>query len=886
NEGVDYNNIGAVYKTAGQWQKAIASFDNAYEIAKEVGNRRDEAIALNNRALLEKLTGYTEAALKDYQAALALYREVGFMEGVATTLIGLADMDTDNYQYQAALEKLLQAKDIYEKQGLVFQLARIYVQLGELYKKTVRPPTTTRDLVFEDDEITVVSLDISSDEALRISDEYFAKAEKIAERYSLNNLLWKAFQGRAFVLKQSGDFVKAEQLYEKAINMVLSMKGFEENSELLLNYLKDKDDLFTEAIDVCNSLYHQTQDESYLRKQMEYDEIYRNEIVKTNMQMANIEYTDPEKRSLFDSMKQLDAQRKKADKAAQAAAVAAEAPKSSKAAKIASEQAQEESKLLKEQFEKYLAELKENYPQETIMFDSAYKVVLKDLRETLKDDQAIIQYIPLDDKLLIFVLTKEGIYKETVNKPYMDLAKLISKDFIGVTIEHFGHFTKISTIKREECSEQCLYDQSTKQLLELTDILYNPIQKYLKQKNRLNFITSKYLSYVPFSALIIGEVPEERNEKGNIIKVRRPKYLIEEKVISYVRLSFLDKAFNKSNIHFNRNTISIGNPDHIIMTKTLGNIPNAEMESNSIKSIINKYSPNTSFANFVNINAKKDNFIKAISDNKYGIMHFAAHGVPFSEVIFTQKGLINKIKNSKKITEEDRKNFQLFVKYTQQIFTNNSHFNGFLLLAAEENDLKKNADIDLELQKLLNLDKTEFESNYIKYIESLTNNNTGLLTIRDIVNMNDDLFSEAYLVLLSACNTAVTFTPKVLASTDYDLVTGYTELSKKDYDLINQEMKTLGWTPGIDETCFVDIFMYKNFQYVYGTVWFAHDESSSQIMQYFMENLYSGNSADPPEALAQAIRMYLEVKAANINKDDFHIPLHPFYWAVGNIFGI
>jgi CHAT domain-containing protein len=774
-------------------------------------------------------------------------------------------MDTDNYQYQAALEKLLQAKDIYEKQSLVFQLARVYIQLGELYKKTVRSPMTTRDLVFEDYEITVVSLDISSDEALRISDEYFAKAEKIAERYSITNLLWKAFQGRAFVLKQSGDLPKAEKLYEKAINMVLSMKGFEENSELLLHYLKDKDDLFTEAIEVCNSLYQQTKDESFLRKQMEYDEIYRNEILKANMQMGNIEYTDPEKRSLFDSLKQLDAKSKKADKAAQAAAFAAEAPKSSKATKIALEQAQQESKLIKEQYEKYLSQWKATFKNDSVMFDSEGKIDINALKRFLTDDQAIIQYIPLPDKLTIIVITKESIISVEKEVSTNELEKLIRNDYIANSIEKFG---RIEPNKTEEADK--LYQETMDQLIRMSELLYIPIQQHLVGKDRLFIVTSKFLSYVPYNALIIG-----------IVDNQRPKFLVEEKVISLVRYSFLDNALNNISKSYNKNIISLGNPQHTIMSSVLGNLPGAEAESAKIKNIVENHAQNLLFKNFIRNDARKETFISEIQNNKYGIMHFSTHGVPFSEIIFSNKKFQNYIDKPEEKKLKTLKKAKINKAYNDKIFTNNSHFNGFLMMSADENDLKKGS---LSLNDLLAMDEENFNANYMDYINSL-DTDSKLLTIKDIISMNDGLFSEAYLALLSACNTAVSFTSKVIASEDFETSSEYADLDDDDIKTIPKEMADLGWTPGLDEVCFVDIFMRKNFQYVLGSLWFLPDASTALIMEYFMVNLLSGESKDPPEALTEAMRTYLNYVSTG-GKVSYIKPLHPFYWAGGNIFGI
>ena len=871
NEGVDHNNIGAVFKTAGQWQKAIARFDLAYDIAKEVGNRQDEAIALSNRALLEKLTGFADAARRDYQRALDLYMEVKFMEGVAGALTGLAAMDVDKSDFVSALARLTTAREIYEDQGLVFRLPMVYVQLGLLYQGAARTERRSRDLVFEEDE-PPAQIEIERPEALKLADEFYAKAETISETYSLRQFLWKAVQGRAGVAKEMGDLVKAEALYAKAIEIVLSIKGFEENSELLLYYLVDKEDLFTDAIEVCNLLYKQTNDQALLEKQMRYDEIYRNEVIKANMQMSNIEYQDPAKRDLFDSMKALDAQFKQASKASQQASLAAQAPKPSRAAVKAAELAQVEAKKLEGEYEKHLAQWKTNYPEDSVMFETISNVDLASLKSKLLDNQAIIQYIPLENELIIILVTRDGLTLTSVGVKYNQIVKLVTKDFLVDYILGFKSEDKQVLEKLDQFAIEIL--------TELTSYLYDPIKDSLNGKDRLFIITSKYISYIPFYALIL-----ENNQS-----LTRPKYLVDEKTISFTRLSFIDRIFQEKP-EINRQLLSVGNPEHAILKGVLGNLENAEKESIEVINLAS--SANINAENIITQDATKENLMKKLDNNKFGIMHFATHGMPYSDAVTSKIEMQRAIElNKDKPKQKKSHSLKFIVKYFDQIFPNNSHFNSFLYLSADEDYITRNTE---KMQEIIAMtDEAKFQESFNKFFENI-NEDSGLLTIKEILSLSENYFSEAYFAILSACNTAVSFVPKAFRAEDQieDEETGDTSNNQDTnsqgdnykIELIELNKKTayeLGWSPGVDEICFVDVFMRKNFQYVYGTLWFADDDASGQIVSSMMKNVLSIDPKDPPEALRASILEYLENPPKNLES---WLPLSPYYWAIGNIFG-
>ena len=824
NEGVDSNNMGLVYKNAGKLNDATSYVDTALTIAREVKNRRDEAIALSNRALLSRMNGKNEDALKDYTEALAIYREVKFSEGEASTLMGLARLEmVTSKNYPSALEKLTQAVAIYEKLDNPGFLAEAYGQLGYLYQHVATPKRKTRDLVFEDTEATIVEMKPA--EALAKSVEYYAKALPLAEKTGRKEMHWGALHGLAFAAKENGNLPRAEELYAKAITVVLSMKGTEENPDLLLDFLRDKDDLFAQAIDVCAKLYQQKKDPALLKKQMEYDEIYRNEVLRANMKMASLEYADPAKKALYADIVQLGASKKKAE----AAAAAARASKSD-AAKSESLIADKDASAVAREFEAKLALWKKQYPQDAVLFDSVATVDTVKLQGMLGPKQAIIQYLPLEDALIIMTITKESVEMTSVVVSYKDLAKLIRDEFIAKNIEGFGHGAeKLPTGEPNICfnNEGVCYEAMIVQLHQLYQYLYAPVAAKLKDKPDLYIITSKYLSYVPFTGLIV-----EKREAGS------PHFLVEDKTITLSRLSFLQQSLGAPKKQQSGNDIiAIGDPKHDALEVVLARLEGANAEADRAAQAV---APPAVATVMKGEDAKKSAWLNKVKESPYSIFYFATHGVPYAEIQYDsariRRGVKSALGKRDTVSGKPIGLLQSFLSFYDTTFQNKSHLNGFLFMAYP--------------------DGTE----------------SGILTLREILELPDAVFKNASLAVLSACNTAVSYSPKVVKNAD---VQG--DLDSKE---AAKELAAAGWSPGVDQVCLTDTFMKKNFRNVYGTLWFADDAASSFIMSNFMMNL---KTHDPAKALREAQLKYLRNPPKRDEPTDY--PLHPYFWACGNIFG-
>ena len=269
-----------------------------------------------------------------------------------------------------------------------------------------------------------------------------------------------------------------------------------------------------------------------------------------------------------------------------------------------------------------------------------------------------------------------------------------------------------------------------------------------------------------------------------------------------------------------------------------------------------------------------------LQNNKYEIVYFSTHGMPYSNVVSTlalfEKSLEKKHLDFDKYvtdyraikTDAEREAFKQKDKYF------NKQYKWFRLKETRHTNLMSNS----PLNGLLYLSSNQGDDSMIKDIPS---DRDGLLTIKEVLELPNDNFSATKYVILSACNTGVTYVSNAMAQ-------GLDEGDSLTSEEAKAEMEKLGLLPGVDQVSFVDTFMRKGVDNVYGTLWFVDDAMSSELLTRFMTNLKdTEHYPDAVAAFNQAQRsIVLESEAGKTVVADYYlIPAHPFFWAPGAMFG-
>ena len=848
-EGIDHNNLGLVYKAVGSHQDAMRQVEQSLAIAREVKNVRDEAIAIVNRALIYRIAGKLNEARADYREAMKLFEQCGFQEGTAGALLGIGRMEAlADKNYALALENYQKALDIYTKLSLPRGRAETLLQLGEVYKYTSSPGRTTRDLVF-DDEPTLPQ--IEPGKAIEQSRTYFTQAMEIAQQLQSKEMIWSANQGLGYADLREGKLEEALRHYMAAIDIVTSMYTSLESVELLGEYMAGKEDLYSEAQEVCAALYEKTKNKKYLDLQMKYAETLRNEVQKASAALVQMKFENKNKQAMYEKLNALGRQQVKAVRAIPLAmTLPMDATPEQKAEKALSDKAITEQKAvsqkLEDDYKKLLAEWEKKYPEDKMIFQSSSRVDTAMIQKNLEPGWIALHYIALHSKLLINVIQKDNVDCVSVDVSKNEIDNLIKNKFLVGYIEN-GYGRKTRFAQGEEHKD--LIDVCNT-LHSLYSYLVLPIKEYLEGKNRIYFISDGFLAQTPFASLVSS------------IENGVPNFLVEQFDIGYLRPSFIE-AFNrpirKGKI---RKLLAIANPDNknFWMPALPGTISEIATINSQLK--VDKIEKDIAFdQRKITLDEIKKNFpdiaeqvspteswlTAKMKDNNYEIIYFATHGMPYSDTYITKQRTEEQQK-----TGTLKKNQEKFLKMVNNSLNQQSPFNGFLYLSSNHGDDITKGPIPEERD--------------------------GLITIKEIRSY-DGAFDNTRYIILSACNTGVSFVPKSLAENADETLYSNSNVDK--------ELISSGLLPGVDQISFVDTFMSRGIHNVFGTLWFADDKITSELMSRFITNLVEqGNSPDAVGAFSSAQREIVTMgKRGEQVVEGYSMPQHPYLWAVGAIFG-
>ncbi|WP_413164559.1 CHAT domain-containing protein [Capilliphycus salinus ALCB114379] len=134
-QGAILTNIGVLYGEVGQYQKALESHQQAFAIAQQLNDLKKQGEILNNMGAIHKKLNQNQEALNLYKQALEIleqFQDVGWKATILTN-IGLNYAELE--QYQKAIDSYQQALTFAEQDSNRITEGRIYNNLGLVYSK-------------------------------------------------------------------------------------------------------------------------------------------------------------------------------------------------------------------------------------------------------------------------------------------------------------------------------------------------------------------------------------------------------------------------------------------------------------------------------------------------------------------------------------------------------------------------------------------------------------------------------------------------------------------------------------------------------------------------------------------------------------------------------
>ncbi len=126
--------LGFLYDLKEQHLVAIDFYNQALQIARELGNKEEIATNLANIGKIQTLQGYYKEALQNMEEALAIDREFGDEAVIATDLNTIGRIYEAWGMFDKAVEYLEQAQEIDARLNRIDRVAIRYSSLGLVYK--------------------------------------------------------------------------------------------------------------------------------------------------------------------------------------------------------------------------------------------------------------------------------------------------------------------------------------------------------------------------------------------------------------------------------------------------------------------------------------------------------------------------------------------------------------------------------------------------------------------------------------------------------------------------------------------------------------------------------------------------------------------------------
>lgn len=229
---------------------------------------------------------------------------------------------------------------------------------------------------------------------------------------------------------------------------------------------------------------------------------------------------------------------------------------------------------------------------EIIMSSSARPASLSEVRERMPAEVQILQFSILENKLLIWVISKDAFSLVDVNISANDLLHKVGKFREHVIAGADDEAQSNSQLERE-----------------LYDILIGPVRDALVLHKQICIVPSKALFKLPFAAL---RSPEDR-------------YLLSDWTIFFApsASSFLHSSelAGQKEIFEDEKILAVGNPSfELSKFDGLPLLSDAEREAENISRLYRRADI------LINKNAKKSAFLNAFSRSE--VVHFAGHYVP------------------------------------------------------------------------------------------------------------------------------------------------------------------------------------------------------------------------------------------------------------------
>lgn len=632
-------NIANIYKEQGNYVQAFKAYQRCLVLGKQLKDQNVIVVTLNNIGVLYDIQGNYEQALDFYQQSLAISEEFNYSPEIARSLsnIGIIKAKQEDLtQAQSYFEKsLVIAKELKSKLLIASALNNIgrnyrawgnYEQALNFYQQSL---ALCKEM--KNGSLVARTLNNIGDIYARQGDHKqaqvcFQRVAEIAKQINTPDLLWLAYYNIGTTYNALNQPEQAKQAFNDSIDIIekllTQVTGGEQD---LQRFFEEKTLPYYAMVDLLIG-------QNNYAEALKYAEQAKGRVLlgvlqngRGSIAKAMTDEEQKQEQQLIDQLRSLNMK----------LTTQSQQPTPNKSDL---EKLKVELEKTRREYESFQTNLYIAHPDLKLQRGQIQPIDLTQTSQLIPNEQtALLEYVVLENKLYLFVLTKaatnnvaqmpkrnrlaitrlkadqrEAAISDPVNSsPSLKIYKLdLKKDDLSELVKQFH--TKLETRDFD-------FKDTAKRLY---DLLLKPAQEQLKNKTNLIIVPDGILWNLPFQALL-----SEQN-----------RYLIQDSAISYA--TSLSVLLKQMELHAKRiNTLSpssvllaFGNPalgkiangtkDSLpLMDGELSPLPEAERQVKSLEKI---YGPTKSRV-YIGSAAREER-AKAEAEN-FDILQFATHGI-------------------------------------------------------------------------------------------------------------------------------------------------------------------------------------------------------------------------------------------------------------------
>ena len=226
-QSIIYNNIGVVYRRLDDYQTALANHIKALKLAEETNNHKSQAVAINSIGNIQMMIGNTDESLKYFKQSLILEQKQNSLLGIAINLNNIGNVYSKKDNSNKSLEYYFLSLDINKEINSKKGIAICYNDIGNIYK---RKGIFNKALKYY---LDAFSINFELNDKHGLADSYLRVGELYIDQDQYAKAIEYLLPGLEISLK-----IRSKALIMNSYYMLYVINEDRENYKKAINYLK------------------------------------------------------------------------------------------------------------------------------------------------------------------------------------------------------------------------------------------------------------------------------------------------------------------------------------------------------------------------------------------------------------------------------------------------------------------------------------------------------------------------------------------------------------------------------------------------------------------------------------------------------------------------